>query len=144
LDASESCLEIESFKHQAQTSLPCVESATPLEPCQLIQDYALSGCYPDIEIALHIYLTLPVTVVSCERSFSKLKIIKNYLRSSMAQDRLSNLSIVPIEYDIAKTINFDYVIDEFPSVKARNVTLKVSNCAYKLLMSRISCYASTM
>jgi hypothetical protein len=67
LDASEFCLEIESFKHQAQMLLPCVESATPLELCQLIQDYALSGCYPNIEIALHIFLTLPVTIVSCKK-----------------------------------------------------------------------------
>jgi hypothetical protein len=41
----------------------------------------------------------------------------------MAQDRLSNLSTVSIEYDIAKTINFDDVIDEFSSVTARKVTL---------------------
>jgi hypothetical protein len=77
LYASEFCLEIESFRHQAQTLLPCVESATPLELRQLIQDYGLSGCYPNIEIALHIFLTLPVTVTSCERSFSKLKILSS-------------------------------------------------------------------
>jgi hypothetical protein len=41
----------------------------------------------------------------------------------MAQDRLSYLRIVSIEYDIAKTIDFDDVIDEFASVKARKVTL---------------------
>jgi hypothetical protein len=28
-----------------------------------------------------------------------------------------------IEYDTAETMNFNYVIDEFASVKARNVTL---------------------
>jgi hypothetical protein len=55
LDASEFCTEIESFKHQAQTLLSCVESTTPLELCQLIQDYALSGCYPNIEIALQFF-----------------------------------------------------------------------------------------
>jgi hypothetical protein len=31
LDASEFCLEIESFKHQAQTLQPCVESTTPIQ-----------------------------------------------------------------------------------------------------------------
>jgi hypothetical protein len=49
--------------------------------------------------------------------------IKIYLRSSMAQDRLPNLSVLSNEYDIAKTINFDDVIDEFASVNARKVTL---------------------
>jgi hypothetical protein len=33
LDASEFCLKIKSFKHQAETLLPCMESATPLELC---------------------------------------------------------------------------------------------------------------
>jgi hypothetical protein len=41
----------------------------------------------------------------------------------MAQDRLSNLSILSIEHGIAKPINFDYVIDEFSSDKARKVVL---------------------
>jgi hypothetical protein len=37
--------------------------------------------------------TLPVTLTTAERSFSKLKLIKTYLRSSMGQDRLSELAI---------------------------------------------------
>jgi hypothetical protein len=123
LDASVFILEIESFERRAQTLLLCAESTTPLELCQLIQDYALSGCYPNIEIALHIFLTLPVTVALCERSFSKFKIIKNYLRSSMAKDRLPNLSALSIEYHTAKPISFNYVIYEFESSKTRKVML---------------------
>jgi len=38
-----------------------------------------------------IALTLPVGSETTERSFSKLKIIKNRLRSSMAEERLKNL-----------------------------------------------------
>ena len=33
---------------------------------------------PDVAIAFKIFLTIPVTVASAERSFSKLKLIKNY------------------------------------------------------------------
>jgi Mn-dependent DtxR family transcriptional regulator len=39
-------------------------------------------------------LTLPVTTATAERSFSKLKLIKNYLKTSMG---LSDLSILSIE-----------------------------------------------
>jgi hypothetical protein len=70
-----------------------------------------------------LWKTSPVTVASCERSFSKLKIIKNYLRLSIAQDRLSNLRILSIEYEIVKTINLHDVINEFSSVKARHFSL---------------------
>lgn len=54
-----------------------LESATPVDLLKCIQDYSLSDVYPNIQVALRNYLTLPVTVASCERSFSKLKLTKN-------------------------------------------------------------------
>lgn len=36
----------------------------------------------------------------------------------MNQERLSNLSIISIEYEIAKDINYDDIIDEFAEMKA--------------------------
>lgn len=42
----------------------------------------------NLSIALKITLTIPVTVASRERSFSKLKIIKKYLRSIIIQKKL--------------------------------------------------------
>ncbi|XP_046686683.1 zinc finger MYM-type protein 1-like [Homalodisca vitripennis] len=38
-------------------------------------------------------MSVPVTVAKAERSFSKLKLIKNYLRSSMSQQRLTDLAL---------------------------------------------------
>jgi hypothetical protein len=37
-------------------------------------------------------LTIPATVASAERLFSKLKLVKNYWHSTMSQDRLVNLA----------------------------------------------------
>ena len=73
--------------------------------------------------ALRILLTLPVTVASAERSFSKLKLIKNYLRSNMGQERLVDLAILGIESDLAKSIDFDCIINSFAAEKARRVVL---------------------
>ena len=46
------------------------------------------------------YMTVPVTVATAERSFSKLKLIKTSLRSSMTQERLRSLALLLIEKKI--------------------------------------------
>lgn len=121
LNASEISSEIQSFKHQALVLFPNVSCATSLNLLQLLHEYNLAESYPNLEIALRLFLCLPVTVASCERSFSKLKLIKNYLRASTGQERLTNMSILSIENEIANNINFDAIIDQFASLKARKI-----------------------
>ena len=70
------------------------ENITALELLKHIIKTNLSEIYPNLITSLQILLTTPVTVASAERSFSKLKIIKNYLRSTISQDMLSSLSIM--------------------------------------------------
>jgi hypothetical protein len=60
----------------------------------------ISSIFPNAEIALRIFLSMMVTNVSGERSFSKLKFIKNELRNRMTQPRLNNLSLMCIVNDI--------------------------------------------
>lgn len=44
--------------------------------------------FPNIRTALVLLLTLPVSTATAERSFSVLRRLKTYLRSTMRQDRL--------------------------------------------------------
>ena len=69
-----------------------IPNSTPLEVLQFIVNN--NNFVINVAVALRIILTMPVSVASGERSFSKLKIIKNYLRSSMNQERLSDLAIL--------------------------------------------------
>jgi len=72
-------------------------------------------------VALRIFLSIPVTTAACERSFSKLEVIKNYLRSTMNQNLIRRLVILSIEKNLVDQISFDDVIDDFAAIKARKV-----------------------
>ena len=69
-------------------------------------------------VCIH-FMTLPVSVATAERSFSKLKIIKNYLRSTIAQDRLDSLAMLSIENEEAQSLDTNNLIDMFGKRKSR-------------------------
>ncbi|XP_025202810.1 uncharacterized protein LOC112599903 [Melanaphis sacchari] len=79
------------------------EINTSIEVLQFIKD--LQNPFPNATVSHRILLTIPITVASAERSFSKLKLIKSYLRTSMTQERLTSLAILSIEEDIASNLD---------------------------------------
>ena len=68
------------------------------------------------------YLILMVTNCSGERSFSKLKYIKNRLRTTLTNARVTHLSLTSIEYDILRETDFDDLITDFAQRKGRKVS----------------------
>jgi hAT family C-terminal dimerisation region len=99
------------------------ETADPLQLLNAILNYGMQSAFVNVCIAIRIFLTMPVTVASAERSFNKLKLVKNYLRSTMKLERISSLAIMFIEYDTAKSIDYSHIIDQFAQAKARKVKL---------------------
>ena len=65
-----------------------------------------------------------VTNCSGERSFSKLKYVKNRLRMTVANELVSHLSLMSIEYnyDILRETDFDDLITDFAQRKGRKVS----------------------
>ena len=88
---------------------------------KLLMDKKVADTFPNVEIMLRMYLVLMVTNCSGERSFSKLKFIKNRLRTTMCHDRLSHLALMSIECDILREIDFDKLIQDFARAKSRKV-----------------------
>lgn len=72
--------------------------------------------YPDMEILLTISYCIASTNCTMERSFSVLKILKNYLRNLMAEEILNHLVISVINLDITSRLNR---ITEFSVAKSR-------------------------
>ena len=60
----------------------------PEELLKFIVQFGDESVFLDLRIAIQIMRTIAVSIASCERSFSKLKLILSYLRASMGQGRL--------------------------------------------------------
>ncbi|KAL4101295.1 hypothetical protein QTP88_021315 [Uroleucon formosanum] len=98
------------------------KSVTPIEVLNFIK--ISNGAFPNLTVALMIMLTIPITSASAERSFSKLKLIKTYLRSTMSQERIFSLALLAIEKEESKNLNYDKVIEDFAAKKYRKIKFK--------------------
>ena len=67
-------------------------------------------------------MTLPVANTEGERSFSALKRVKIYLRSSLTQDHVCDFCIMAIEKSFTKSMSFEEIIDKFSAAKAENTS----------------------
>ena len=86
---------------------------------KLIKKNGLESAYPNVNIVLRIYLSLMVTNCSGERSFSKLKHVKNEQRTSLGQDKLNYLTLLSIEHELLNEIEVKDIINKLASQKAR-------------------------
>jgi len=88
--------EVESFSNEVQALKFSVALFLPesieirnsgsIDILNVLYKEDLVSAFPNVHIALRICLTLPTTVASNERGFSKLKLINSYLRSSSGQN----------------------------------------------------------
>ncbi|XP_035836630.1 uncharacterized protein LOC118484762 [Helianthus annuus] len=107
--------------------LKTLDEAKLKECCYRLKDALKYEGESDID-AKELYTELnvvdiPVTVASAERSFSKLKLLKTYLRSTMSQERLNGLATISIESEILDTMDYKELIESFASKNARRTTL---------------------
>ncbi|XP_051953036.1 uncharacterized protein LOC127622912 [Xyrauchen texanus] len=116
VDAAELVREVST----AVTAVPAKET-TGLQILSYIYRNNLVELYPNLSIALRLMMTVPVTVASGERSFSRLKLIKTHLRSTMLQERLSALAQISIEHEVTKSLDKDELIRAFSALKHRRV-----------------------
>lgn len=104
---------------QFKTFIQEEKKRSPKTMLQLLHRHGLQSTFPNVFVALRIFLTLPVTNAEGERSFSRLKRVKNELRTTMTQKRLAALSLLTIESDLVKEIDFGDVVDSFARAKSR-------------------------
>ena len=61
--------------------------------------------YPNIHTLLKLLLVLPISTATSERTFSSLRILKTWLRSTMGQERLSGLALMYIHRNMTEALD---------------------------------------
>ena len=101
--------------------MPCRGPRRARVALYYIVQQKLEDCVLNVVVSLRILLTLSVSVASRERRFSKLKLIKTYLRSTMSQSRLVDLATISIECDYASILELKELVETFARKKARKI-----------------------
>lgn len=68
--------------------------------------------YPMLALAYQYILTIPISQVSCERSFSVLKYIKNRLRNRLSDDLLEAFMLMNVEKSLLSQIENEEIINK--------------------------------
>ena len=76
-----------------------------------------------LNILFKIVLSLAATTATSERDFSSLRRIKDFLRNRTCDERLSSLTLIPIENDIVDPLDLDALVDKFASMHRRKLLL---------------------
>lgn len=76
-------------------------------------EMGLKGLFSEVVKAIKVFYTLPVTTCRAERSFSALRRLKTYLRSTMTAPRLTHLAILYTHKGHTDRIDLKKVTNEF-------------------------------
>jgi hypothetical protein len=96
--------EISHFYYYMKTVSSDIDNCGAI--AKLTYERQLIDVFLNVYIALRLYLTIPLTNCEVKRSFSKLVLIKNQLRSTQIEGRLNALTIMSIENDKCKKTFF--------------------------------------
>ncbi|XP_054711259.1 zinc finger MYM-type protein 1-like [Uloborus diversus] len=85
----------------------------------------LSTSIPSILELLEVARSWPITTANAERSFSTLRRLKTYLRTTMGQDRLSGLALMAVEQEVTAQLmepnELDNLVEKFASSTDRRL-----------------------
>lgn len=77
------------------------------------------GLFNEVESLVRLLLVVPVSSAEAERSFSALRRLKTWLRSTMTQVRLNNAAVCHVHQDILDNIDIKQICQQFVAVNDR-------------------------
>ena len=120
-DLNCSLLEVES---QVKTWVSLIQSLPEERKPNDIAAAILLGkdnFLPTVTTLLRLFGTIPVSNATAERSFSALKRLKTYLRSTMGEERLTGLALLHVNK--STEVDPDDILELYASKKDRRIRL---------------------
>ena len=102
-DDLQNALSLDSELELWETYWISYKGSLPDNVSNTLKSIKFSG-FQNIKVALRIIGTLPVTSCECERSFSALRRLKTYTRSTMVAEKLNGLALLHVHKDIIVNI----------------------------------------
>ena len=97
---------------------------TVSEMLETMHENDLFDIFPEFSKVVHIRAVIPATFCSAERSFSALRRLETYLRSTTwGQKRVSNIALINIKWAYANSVvnnDMDRIIDIFSRQNGRD------------------------
>uniref|UniRef100_H2XRJ7 Zinc finger MYM-type protein 1-like n=1 Tax=Ciona intestinalis TaxID=7719 RepID=H2XRJ7_CIOIN len=102
-------VQLKSYTAHKNLSISGIEDLRSL----FASNESLAIMMPNISNLLKIYMTIPCTTCEAERCFSTLRRIKNYLRTTMTQNRLKNLVLLNVHQAEAAHLNLVPIVNSW-------------------------------
>ena len=68
---------------------------------------------PEVHKLLRLYLTIPITTATSERTFSAVRHVLTYKRATMTQKRLNNCLLTYVHKDLTDRLDMTEIAKEF-------------------------------
>ena len=96
-----------------QTKVKKVTSVRSLAQILTSSKVGVTSLFSEVSALVRLFMTLPVTTATAERSFSTLRRLKTYLRSTMTQQRLNNVLMTHCHKSVTDNIDIEAVAKMF-------------------------------
>ena len=110
--------EMTGFRSLFFTDAQDPSKCTVLDFLRYIVQNNLRSEFGNVELVCRMFLTNPVSTAANERAFSAMRRIKNYLRNTMSDCRLSDCGILAVERSTAAALDYDDIVKEFAKMRA--------------------------
>lgn len=112
---------IKLYNRKSLTPLKCVTKVSTI--CEILNSLSDSKeCLPEIHKLLKLYMTVPLASATAERTFSTMRRVKSWLRSTMSSNTLNNSMFSTIHKQRMDEVSTLDVAKEFVAVNEQRMT----------------------